>query len=1140
MNPTASSTTTDKHTGKHSGKASGKANSAKTSSKHPSTAANRSSESARPSTIEGPSDWFKDAVIYELHVRAFADSNGDGVGDLDGLRDRLDYLADLGVTAIWMLPFYPSPGRDDGYDIADYDTVNPDYGTTRSFQRFLDAAHERGLRVITELVINHTSDQHPWFERARRAPKGSPERDFYVWSDDPEVYADARIIFQDFETSNWTWDPVAGQYYWHRFYSHQPDLNFDNPAVEQAVLDVLDRWLDMGVDGLRLDAVPYLYEREGTTCENLPETHDALKRIRAHMDTKYEGRMLLAEANQWPEDAAAYFGDDDECHMNFHFPVMPRLFMSVQMENRTPITDIMEQTPVPPPGCQWATFLRNHDELTLEMVTEEERDLMLRAYARDDEMRINLGIRRRLAPLLGNDRRKIELLNVLLFSLPGTPVVYYGDEIGMGDNVYLGDRDGVRTPMQWTADRNAGFSTSNPHRLYLPLITEQEYHYESINVETQSRNPASLLSWMRQLIALRNRHPVLGRGDIEFHDPENPHVLAFSRSMPGEASMLCVANLSRLAQHVDLDLSEHVGATPVEVFGRNRFAPVGEHPYSLTLAPYGFFWLSLEHADHVADRGDLPHLPGTLEEVARRRAALTRALTGWLPERRWYAGKDKSIREVKIDTVIPIGDDLLVTSVLISFTDGDDQRYAVPMLRVTADTATTVENLQASSVIARLDDGALLIDAMTDARGVAQVIGAAATEFNGEQGAHRLAGHAHRDGIAHVAADWRDVHILGVEQSNSSAIVDPPDGPRLIAKLVRRLEVGPNPDVVLPRHLVAAGFERVPGVASTLDLALADETDEATLLVVHDAVEHERDLWAHLLDDLSLTIDNDVLFGADSVDIGIDTVTTAIAELLGTRTAELHRSLASGSGPALAPEPFTLQWQRSVIQTVRNSVRAAQRELRRRRRSSGSTPLSERAAELAELVIERGDDLIARFDSLVTARIPAKRIRIHGDLHLGQILWTGSDVVFIDFEGEPGQPIGQRSIKRSPLADVAGLLRSVDYAGRVAVHTAVERGRIGESDLDAVERWRTAWTTAMHHRLLSTYRSAIVGADLVPDDDAELELLLDVYLVTKSLYEVRYELANRPEWVSWPLEAVGEMIRGGLTSATAGRSGRGS
>ena len=1069
-------------------------------------------------------DWFKDAVIYELHVRAFADSNGDGIGDLDGLRSRLDYLAELGITAIWMLPFYPSPGRDDGYDIADYDSVNPDYGTTKAFQKLLDAAHQRGIRVITELVINHTSDQHPWFERARRAPKGSPERDFYVWTDDPDEYSDARIIFQDFETSNWTWDPVAGQYFWHRFYSHQPDLNFDNPAVEEAVLKVLDFWLDMGVDGLRLDAVPYLYEREGTTCENLPETHAALKRMRAHMDAKYTNRMLLAEANQWPEDSAAYFGDGDECHMNFHFPVMPRLFMSVQMENRTPIIDIMEQTPEPPEGCQWATFLRNHDELTLEMVTEEERDLMLRAYARDDEMRINLGIRRRLAPLLGNDRRKIELLNALLFSLPGTPVVYYGDEIGMGDNVYLGDRDGVRTPMQWTADRNAGFSSSNPHRLYLPLITEQEYHYESINVETQSENPASLLSWMRQLIALRNRHPVLGRGDIVFHDPENPHVLAFSRTMEGAEPMLCVANLSRLAQHVELDLADHMGSNPIEVFGRTRFAPIGELPYYLTLAPYGFFWFSLEAAEATTPRqSGLPHLRGTLEEVGRRKAALTRALAAWLPDRRWFAGKDRSIRELTLDTVVPVDDDVLMAIATVSFTEGDDQRYCVPMLRVTADTATTVENLHASTVIARLDDGALLIDAMTDARGASRLVRAALRSEATSQGSNRLVGRTHRDGVEDVADDWHHVSILGVEQSNSSAVVSAPDRDRLIAKLLRRVEVGDNPDVELPLHLARTDFTQAPGVVATLGLSLSGESSDATVLVVHDAIDHESDLWVRVLDDLSLTIDNDVLFGEDGPGHApvVDSMMGSIADLLGRRTAEMHLALASGTGDDLEPAPFNLQWQRSIVQVVRNSVRATQRDLTRQRRAGS---LTDAADELAAVVIERGDELISRFDPLSTTRMSAKRIRIHGDLHLGQILWTGNDIVFIDFEGEPGLPMGQRTIKRSPLGDVAGLLRSLDYAGRVAVDTAVERGRIGDSGADAVEMWRAEWTEQMQRRLLAVYRETMSGSELVPEDDDDLRLLLDVYMATKSLYEVRYELANRPQWVDWPLRAVVEMI----------------
>ncbi|HZT78791.1 MAG TPA: maltose alpha-D-glucosyltransferase, partial [Gemmataceae bacterium] len=470
--------------------------------------------------------WYKDAIIYELHVRAFFDSTGDGVGDFRGLVQKLDYLQDLGVTAVWVLPFYPSPLRDDGYDIADYTGIHPMYGSLGDFQQFLREAHRRGLRVITELVINHTSDQHPWFQRARRAPRGSPERNFYVWSDTTEKYREARIIFKDFESSNWAWDPVAGQFYWHRFYSHQPDLNYDNPAVWKAVEEVFDFWMAMGIDGFRLDAIPYLYEREGTSCENLPETHAYLKALRRHVEEKFPGRMLLAEANQWPEDSVAYFGQGDECNMAFHFPVMPRLFMAIRMEDRFPILDILQQTPPIPETCQWAMFLRNHDELTLEMVTDEDRDYMYGVYAQDPQARINLGIRRRLAPLLQNNRAKIELMNGLLFSLPGTPVIYYGDEIGMGDNIYLGDRNGVRTPMQWSAERNAGFSKANPQKLYLPVIIDPEYHYEAVNVEAQQANPNSLLWWMKRLIALRKRYRAFGRGSLEFLTPDNPKVLA--------------------------------------------------------------------------------------------------------------------------------------------------------------------------------------------------------------------------------------------------------------------------------------------------------------------------------------------------------------------------------------------------------------------------------------------------------------------------------------------------------------------------------------------------------------------------------------------------------------------------------------
>jgi maltose alpha-D-glucosyltransferase/alpha-amylase len=554
--------------------------------------------------------WYKDAVIYELHVKAFFDSNADGVGDFPGLTQKLDYLADLGVTAIWLLPFYPSPGRDDGYDIAQYDAVNQAYGTLRDVKLLIREAHARGLRVITELVCNHTSDQHPWFQRARRAPADSVYRDYYVWTDNPDKYKDVRIIFTDTEGSNWTWDPVANAYYWHRFFHHQPDLNFDNPRVRAEIKKAFDFWLDMGVDGLRLDAIPYLYEREGTNGENLPETHEFLRELRQHMDAKYGDRMLLAEANQWPEDAAAYFGHGDECHMCFHFPVMPRMYMALRMEDRFPLYDILEQTPPIPETSQWALFLRNHDELTLEMVTDEERDYMYRVYAHDPQMRINLGIRRRLAPLLGNNRRRIELLNGLLMSLPGTPVIYYGDEIGMGDNVYLGDRNGVRTPMQWSGDRNAGFSEANRQRLFLPVITDPEYHFEAVNVDAQQANPQSLLWWMKRLIALRKEHVAFGRGSLTFLHPDNRRIVAFVREHEGE-QILVVANMSRFVQYADLDLSAYRGLVPVEMFGRVEFPRIGDGPLFITLGPHGFIWFSLE-----ADPSGRGHEVRTLDQRA--------------------------------------------------------------------------------------------------------------------------------------------------------------------------------------------------------------------------------------------------------------------------------------------------------------------------------------------------------------------------------------------------------------------------------------------------------------------------------------------------------------------------------------------
>ncbi len=653
--------------------------------------------------------WYKDAIIYETHVRAFCDSDADGIGDFPGLTQKLDYLQDLGITAIWLLPFYPSPLRDDGYDIADYTSVHPAYGTLSDFKTLLREAHRRGLRVITELVVNHTSDQHPWFQRARRSKPGSAARDFYVWSDTPQKYRDARIIFKDFEASNWTWDPVANAYFWHRFYSHQPDLNFESPQVRRHLFRALDFWLKLGVDGLRLDAIPYLHEREGTNCENLPETHAFLKSLRAHIDRHFSGRMLLAEANQWPEDAAAYFGDGDECHMAFHFPLMPRMFMAVRMEDRYPIVDILSQTPAIPATAQWALFLRNHDELTLEMVTDEERDYMYRVYAEDRQMRINVGIRRRLVPLLGNDRRKIELMMALLMSLPGTPVLYYGDEIGMGDNIYLGDRNGVRTPMQWSGDRNAGFSRAPAQRLFLPIVTDPEYHYEAINVEVEQNNPSSPLWWTKRVIALRKSHQAFGRGTMAFLQADNRKILAYVRAH-AEETILVVANLSRFSQYVELDLAAHAGLVPVELFGRNEFPPIGSSLYPLTLGPHNVFWFALQNprglgaaVSGAPDKVELT-CAGSWDEILRPggRAGLEEALPDYLRRRRWFGGKARKIKSARILESVPVDGEGLPhwTLVRVEYVDGDPETYLLPLSFASGPKADAIAREAPQAVVA--------------------------------------------------------------------------------------------------------------------------------------------------------------------------------------------------------------------------------------------------------------------------------------------------------------------------------------------------------------------------------------------------------------------------------------------------------
>ena len=799
--------------------------------------------------------------------------------------------------------------------------------------------------------------------------------------------------------------------------------------------------------------------------------------------------------------------------------------MALRLEHRTPILDIMEQTPEPPEGGQWATFLRNHDELTLEMVTDEERDLMLRAYATDVEMRINLGIRRRLAPLLGNDRRKIELLNALLFSLPGTPVIYYGDEIGMGDNVYLGDRNGVRTPMQWSADRNGGFSGANPHRLYLPLITEQGYHYESVNVETQNANPSSLLAWMRQLIALRRRHRVFGRGSIEFLEPDNHHVLAFVRRLEGEQPVLCVANLSRLAQYVELELREFASSIPVELFGRNRFAPIGDRPYSLTLAPYGFFWFALDagpvtpedsatHDGQAAGGiGTVARLTGSWADVLRRRASLGRAIGRWIPDRRWFVGKGTVLRDVSVDDVVELSDTVALAAVRTSFTDGDDHLYAVPLLHTSADRAEELEQRRPGSLIAVLEDGAM-VDAMALAEGASVVAGAALRRRTRKGRTSVVIGHPRRPGFTKLAADPSDVHVLSAEQTNSSVIL----GGRLIAKLLRRLTPGDNPDVTLPIHLRASGFEQVPGVAGTLDLQFRGEAP-ASAVVVNDVVPNEADLWEWTHDLLTREVERLV---SEPDATGDDAVMAAVTGVLGRRTAELHLGLADGA-PGFEAEPFSLLYQRSILQSLRASLRETQRIVRR-----NLDRMPDDARELAAVVLDDGDRLLGAFDVLRRRKLDAGRIRVHGDLHLGQVLWTGHDAVFIDFEGEPGRPVGERSIKRSPLTDVAGIIRSIDYAGRVALATTIERGWLAEGQESRFEQWRRRWTDRMTGVYWDSYLGTLTadpgGAALIPSDAVDLRVLLDAHVLLKALYEVRWELSIRPAWVGWPLAAVVEMI----------------
>jgi maltose alpha-D-glucosyltransferase/alpha-amylase len=1085
--------------------------------------------------------WYKDAIIYQLHVKAFHDSNGDGVGDFRGLLQKLDYLQELGVTAIWLLPFYPSPQKDDGYDIGDYYSVHPNYGTLEDFKEFLNEAHRRGLRVITELVINHTSDQNPWFQRARRAPAGSPERDYYVWADTPAGYADARIIFKDFEHSNWTYDPVAKQYFWHRFYSHQPDLNFDNPAVHAAVLDVLDFWLGMGVDGLRLDAVPYLYEREGTNCENLPETHVYLKSLRTHIDAKYRNRMLLAEANQWPEDAAAYFGNGDECHMNFHFPLMPRLFMSVQMEDRFPIIDILEQTPAIPENCQWATFLRNHDELTLEMVTDEERDYMYRMYASDPRARINLGIRRRLAPLLGGSRRKTELITMLLHSLPGTPVLYYGDEIGMGDNFFLGDRNGVRTPMQWSPDRNAGFSRANPQEVYLPVIIDPEYHYESVNVENHERNLSSLLWWNRRVISMRKRFHAFSRGTTQFLPVENGKVIAFVRQYENE-TVLIVANLSRFAQVAELDLTAFAGQTPVEVFSRNVFPPIkSQVPYLFTLGPYDVYWLSLQTESAAVSAGvnyEVPVLSappglGILLEGVLTESMETRILPAYLNSCRWFGGKTRGIRVCGIAERIPVGEGPEIILVELSYFDGGVETYLLPLQIASGAAAASIEVDTPGAVIARFagEEPAILFDATQDEKFRAGIFELMARQKS-QRGEFGVMSGFPGTLLAAEPVLPTTSRVLKVEQSNSSIIYQD----RWFLKLYRRIEEGINPDAEILRYLSERKhFEHVPPFGGSVEYRRPrGETRVLGLLL--GMVPNEGDLWTRSLDSLGRfyervlearpdpsTIPALSLFtpneSASSILTGlIGGVHPERVRQLGERTAQMHLALASEENDAsFAPEPFTTQYQRSVYQSMRAALRRTMTLLQQRLphlEGRHRKPIMEAAAGEPEI--------LACYSKLLRRKIACSKIRTHGDFHLGQVLNTGKDFVIIDFEGEPTRSLSERKMKRCALRDVAGMMRSFHYAAHTAL--SLHQQTVRTEDVPVLEPWAELWASWISSTYLQAYLQAADGAVFLPDNREDTEILLSAFLLEKAVYEVAYELNNRPAWIGIPLRGIRHIL----------------
>jgi maltose alpha-D-glucosyltransferase / alpha-amylase len=1089
--------------------------------------------------------WYKDAIIYQLHVKAFFDGNDDGMGDFRGLTASLDYIQGLGVNAIWLLPFYPSPLRDDGYDIADYRSIHSDYGTMQDFRLLVREAHRRGIRIITEMVVNHTSDQHPWFQAARQAPIHSAKRDFYIWSDTDQKFPETRIIFTDTESSNWAWDPVAKAYYWHRFFSHQPDLNHNNPQVVKAVMRIMKFWFDMGVDGMRLDALPYLCVRAGTNNENLPETHEVIRQLRSFVDVNFNNRMLLGEANQWPEDVRDYFGDGDECHMAYHFPLMPRIYMAVAQEDRHPIVEIMSQTPTIPDNCQWTIFLRNHDELTLEMVTDRERDYMYEMYATDRRMRLNVGIRRRLAPLMDNNIDKIKLLNFLLLSMPGTPIIYYGDELGMGDNIFLGDRNGVRTPMQWSPDRNAGFSKADPARLYLPPIMDPIYGFQAVNIEAQSRHSSSLLTWMKQIITVRKAHIAFGRGTLHFLHPGNRKILAYLREYESEL-ILCVANLSRSAQPVELDLSTYAGRVPVELIGQTVFPPVGELPYLLTLPGYSFYWFQLATDaevpvwhEEVPPRVEFPIIvlfdswrSFFPEQVESRRHAMAEAarkqlekevMPKFLANQRWFAAKDSNIVDAEILEQQFWGNCCLFTLIEVRSAGLPPQIYLLPLSllwgdeeeeRIRALFPRTVAKVRQRERLGFLVDGfadtafcKLLITTIGSGREI---------EFS--NGMLRCTATSVFDELGGRDVENMKMRTSGIEGSNTTVVL----GEQLFLKGYRHVREGINPELEMGRFLTeVARFPNCVPVAGAVEYC-REGAAPMTLALLQGFVSNQGDGWTYTLDYLERYLqDKQLLEEAEhAITEGMHDTFMAMIRILGSRTGELHMALCRHSGdPAFDPEPITrddiLSWIALVRQEAAESFELISRGLDR---------LPERARPDAEELLARRDEIFQRLDRLQDIDLKAVKTRFHGDYHLGQVLLVQNDFYIIDFEGEPGRPLAERRNKHSPFKDVAGMLRSFNYAAYAALLKVTARA---PEDFAALEPFTRAHEDQAVEAFMLGYTNVAKDCPAYPADTDHAHDLVDFFTLEKALYELRYEMNNRPDWVIIPLKGILDILNSG-------------